>query len=194
MCRGPPPSPPEEGSTPPWLQATGGAEHPSRTDASSGAQPDLRKESNTMKRVCAIAALALSALLLMASAALADSPHYIKGPTATVEGNSLTVSWKAAGLGNTVTSVDFSLTGTANVTSQCFTKSGNPVNGVPKQETVDVNVTGSFPVRNGQTTGSLTVSPLSTLTCTGNQQVRILDVSFDLTLTGDSLPPVHLTG
>ena len=147
-----------------------------------------------MKRVCAIAALALSALLLMASAALADSPHYIKGPTATVEGNSLTVSWKAAGLGNTVTSVDFSLTGTANVTSQCFTKSGNPVNGVPKQETVDVNVTGSFPVRNGQTTGSLTVSPLSTLTCTGNQQVRILDVSFDLTLTGDSLPPVHLTG
>ena len=147
-----------------------------------------------MKRVCAIAALALSALLLMASAALADSPHYIKGPTATVEGNSLTVSWKAAGLGNTVTSVDFSLTGTANVTSQCFTKSGNPVNGVPKQETVDVNVTGTFPVRNGQTTGSLTVSPLSTLTCTGNQQVRILDVSFDLTLTGDSLPPVHLTG
>jgi hypothetical protein len=147
-----------------------------------------------MKRVCAIAALALSALLLMASAALADSPHYIKGPTATVEGNSLTVSWKAAGLGNTVTSVDFSLTGTADVTSQCFTKSGNPVNGVPKQETVDVDVTGSFPVRNGQTTGSLTVSPLSTLTCTGSQQVRILDVSFDLTLTGDSLPPVHLTG
>ena len=147
-----------------------------------------------MKRVCAIAALALSALLLMASAALADSPHYIKGPTATVDGNSLTVSWKAAGLGNTATSADFNLTGTANVTSQCFTKSGNPVNGVPKQETVDVNVGGTFDVRNGQTTGSLTVSPLSTLTCTGKQEVRILDVSFDLTLTGDSLPPVHLTG
>ena len=129
-----------------------------------------------------------------ASQAMADSPHYVKGPTATVEGNSLTVSWKAAGLGNTVTSVDFALTGTVTTTSQCFTKSGNPVNGVPKSETVDVNVTGTFPVRNGQTTGSLTVEPLSTLACTGNQQVRILSASFDLTLTGDDLPPVHLTG
>jgi hypothetical protein len=129
-----------------------------------------------------------------ATPALADSPHYVKGPTATVADNSLVVSWKAAGLGNTVTSVDFALTGTVTTTSQCFTKSGNPVNGVPKSEQVDVNVTGTFPVRNGQVTGSLTVSPLSTLTCTGNQQVRILDVSFDLFLNGDALPEVHLTG
>ena len=137
---------------------------------------------------------ALIVTAFWASPAMADSPHYVKGPTATVEGNSLTVSWKAAGLGNTVTSVDFALTGTVTTTSQCFTKSGNPVNGVPKSETVDVNVEGTFPVRNGQTTGSLTVEPLSTLTCTGNQQVRILSASFDLTLTGDDLPPVHLTG
>lgn len=66
--------------------------------------------------------------------------------------------------------------------------------GVPKSETVDVNVSDDFPVRNGSVTGSLTVSPLSTLTCTGSQQVRILDVSFNLTLTGDDLPPVTLTG
>ena len=132
--------------------------------------------------------------LALASTAVAASPHYIRGPDATVSGNSLTVSWKAAGLGNTIDSVDFALTGTADVTSQCFTKSGNPVNGVPKSERVDVNVTGEFPVRNGQVTGSLTVEPLSTLECTGNQRVRILAVSFDLTLTGDDLPPVHLTG
>ena len=130
----------------------------------------------------------------LSSPALADSPHYVQGPTATVAGNSLTVSWKAAGLGNTVASVDFALTGTISTTSQCFTKSGNPVNGVPKSETIDVNATGSFPVRNGQTTGSLTVSPISTLQCTGNQHVVILSASFDLTLTGDDLPPVHITG
>jgi len=130
----------------------------------------------------------------LSSPALADSPHYVQGPTATVQGNSLTVSWKAAGLGNTVTSVDFALTGTITTTSQCFTKSGNPVNGVPKSETINVNATGTFPVRNGQTTGSLTVSPISTLQCTGNQHVVILDASFDLTLTGDDLPPVHITG
>ena len=148
-----------------------------------------------MRKFIALVASALVVgALALASAAFADSPHYIKGPTATVSGNSLTVTWKAAGLGNTVTSADFSLTGTANVTSQCFTKSGNPVNGVPKTESVDVDVSGSFPVRNGSVTGSLTVSPLSTLTCTGNQHVVILSVSFDLTLNGDDLPPVHLTG
>jgi hypothetical protein len=128
-----------------------------------------------------------------ASQAMADSPHYVNGPDATVQGNSLVVSWKAAGLGNTVTSVDFALTGTVTTTSQCFTKSGNPVNGVPKSETTNVNATGTFPVRNGQTTGSFTIAPLSTLTCTGNQHVVILSAAFDLTLTGDNLPPVHIT-
>jgi len=131
---------------------------------------------------------------LAVPAALAASPHYIKGPSATVQDNSLVVSWKAAGLGNTATSVDFTLTGTVTVSSQCYTKSGNPVQGVPKQETIDVNATGTFDVRNGQTTGSFTITPLSTLTCTGNQEVRILSVSYDLFLNGDSLPEVELTG
>jgi hypothetical protein len=147
-----------------------------------------------MRRMLFVLAAVFATAALAVPAAFADSPHYIKGPTATVQGNSLVVSWKAAGLGHTVTSVDFSLTGTVSTTSQCFTKSGNPVNGVPKSETVDVNATGTFPVRNGQVTGSLTVSPISTLTCTGNQEVRILSASFDLTLTGNDLPPVHLTG
>jgi len=53
---------------------------------------------------------------------------------------------------------------------------------------------GTFDVRNGQTTGSFTITPLSTLTCTGNQEVRILSVSYDLFLNGDSLPEVELTG
>jgi hypothetical protein len=150
-----------------------------------------------LRKLITLMASLFAALVVAAGAAapaLADSPHYVKGPTATVQDNSLVVSWKAAGLGNTVTSADFALTGTVTTTSQCFTKSGNPVNGVPKSETVTVNQTGTFPVRNGQTTGSFTVSPLSTLTCTGNQHVVILSVAFNLTLTGDSLPPVNLTG
>ena len=132
--------------------------------------------------------------LAIAPGAVAASPHYIKGPTVTVSGNSLTVSFKAAGLGNTAETADFNLSGTADVSSQCFTKSGNPVNGVPKSETVTVDASDTFPVRNGSVTGSLTVSPLSTLTCTGNQHVVIQDVSFDLFLNGDDLPEVHLTG
>ena len=129
-----------------------------------------------------------------APAAVAASPHYNRGPDLTFGANSLTVSWKAVGLGNTTDSAEFSLTGSVNLTSQCFTKKGNPVNGVPKRETADVNATGTFPVRNGSVTGSLSVSPLSTLTCTGNQHVEATINSFDLTLNGDSLPPVNFTG
>jgi hypothetical protein len=147
-----------------------------------------------MKRLLVVPLIVAAAVVMVAGVAQADSPHYVKGPTATVEGNSLVVSWKAAGLGNTVTSANFALTGTVTTTSQCFTKSGNPVNGVPKSETNNVNATGTFPVRNGQTTGSFTISPLSTLKCTGNQHVVILSAAFDLTLTGNDLPPVHLTG
>ncbi len=147
-----------------------------------------------MRRMLFVLAAVFATAALAVPAALAASPHYVKGPTATVQDNSLVVSWKAAGLGNTATSVDFTLTGTVTVSSQCYTKSGNPVQGVPKQETIDVNATGTFDVRNGQTTGSFTITPLSTLTCTGNQEVRILSVSYDLFLNGDSLPEVELTG
>ena len=147
-----------------------------------------------MKRLLLVPFVVAAALVLFAVPAVADSPHYVVGPTATVQGNSLVVSWKAAGLGNTVGSVDFHLTGTVTATSQCFTKSGNPVNGVPKSDTTQVNATGTFPVRNGQTTGSFTISPLSTLTCTGNQHVVILSVHWNLFLNGNELPTVHLTG
>jgi hypothetical protein len=134
---------------------------------------------------CVVAALAVPA-------ALADSPHYVKNPAVSVSGNTLTVSWKAAGLGNTAT-VNFTLTGSIDLDSQCFTKSGNPVNGVPKHEEISVNATGTFDVRNGQVTGSLSITPLSTLTCTGNQHVEILNLSFDLFLNGAGLPSVELT-
>jgi hypothetical protein len=149
-----------------------------------------------MRRMLFIVSAVLATAAIAAPAAFADSPHYVKGPTAAVNttDNSLTVSWKAAGLGNTVTSADFTLTGTVTTTAQCFTKSGNPVNGVPKTATTNVNATGTFPVRNGSVTGSLTVKPLSSLTCTGNQHVVILSASFNLTLNGDGLPPVTLTG
>ena len=139
-----------------------------------------------------IGVLAVAALGF-APAAVASSPHYVKGPTVTVGTNSLTVSWKAAGLGNEDPTATFRLTGTVNVTSQCYTKSGNPVNGVPTQETVDVDSGNkTFPVRNGQVTGSLTVSPLSTLTCTGNQHVVATVNSYNLVLNGDSLDPFPL--
>jgi hypothetical protein len=147
-----------------------------------------------MRRILLVLAVTLGTAAIAVPVAFAASPHYVVGPNVTIANNTLTVSWKAAGLGNTATSVDFALTGTVTVTAQCFTRSGNPVQGVPKTDTNDVNATGMFDVRNGSVTGSLSVSPLSTLTCTGSQQARILSASYDLFLNGDSLPEQHLTG
>ena len=53
--------------------------------------------------------------------------------------------------------------------------------------------TAEFPVRNGRTNVSFTITPLSTLTCPGNQQVVIDSVSFDLTLRAQGINE-HVTG
>ena len=140
-----------------------------------------------------IAVAVFLAIGLMSTLASADSPHFIGSPSATVSGNSLTVKFKAAGLGNGPYA-DFSLTGTVDVFSRCYNHGGNKPQADNKQETIAVNQTQSFPVSHGQTTGSFTVTPLSTLTCPGNQIVVIESVSFDLTLTGPGGISAHLTG
>ena len=140
-----------------------------------------------------IATAVFLAIGLMTQVASADNPHFIGTPKATVSGNSLTVTFKAAGLG-TGDYADFSLTGSVDVFSRCYNRGGNKPQADNKQETISVNQTQTFEVRNGQTTGSFTVTPLSTLDCPGNQIVVIESVSFDLTLTGPGGITAHLTG
>jgi len=137
-----------------------------------------------MSKVLAILAGLLVAGAL-ATAAVAASPHFIGTPSATVDGNSLIVAFKAAGLGNSST-VDFSLSGDVTVDSRCYTKSGNKPQAANKQETIHVDTTQTFDVRNGQTTGTFDpITPLSTLTCPRGQKVVIEGITFTgLTLTG----------
>jgi hypothetical protein len=123
---------------------------------------------------------------LTAGAAWADSPHFIGTPQATVSGNSLNITASVAGLG-TADSAEFSLTGDVNVFSRCYNKGGNKPQADNKQETIAVDQDQSFPVRNGRTNISFTVTPLSTLTCPGNQVVVIESVTYDLTLSGEGL-------
>ena len=145
-------------------------------------------------RVLRLVLVSVFALMLLGSSvATAASPHFIGGgPTVSVGTNSLTVSFKAAGLGN-VPVATFDLDGTVDVFSRCYNRGGNKPQADNKQETLIVDTTVSFPVRNGQTTGSFTVSPLSTLTCPGNQIVVIESVSYDLTLSGMGLT-AHIVG
>jgi len=134
-----------------------------------------------MKRISRSLMLSGVALLLTATSALAANPHIVGSPSTTVSGNSITFSASVAGLGN-VPSATFSLVGTIDVSSRCYTRSGNKPQAANKQETISVNQTETFPVRNGRTNATFTVAPLSTLDCPPGQVVRIESVTYDLDL------------
>jgi len=128
------------------------------------------------------------AVLMVAQPVLAANPHFIGTPTSSVSGTTLTVKFKAAGLGNAPTA-DFTLTGEAVVSSRCYTKSGNKPQAANKQETVALSTSGTFPVRNGQTTGTLSLTaPAPTLECPRGQRVVTESVTFqNVVLSGMGL-------
>ena len=134
-----------------------------------------------MLRKLSISTAVLTALVITASAVFAASPHFIGTPSISTQGNSLVVSASVAGLGNAV-GADATLTGSVDVFSRCYNRGGNKPQADNKQETIAVNQAGTFPVRNGRTNVSFTITPLSTLTCPGNQVVVIESISYDLTL------------
>jgi len=119
---------------------------------------------------------------------MAASPHIVGSPSTTISGNSLNLSASVAGLGS-VESVTFDLEGTVDVSSRCYTKSGNKPQAANKQEQISVDQTATFAVRNGRTNATFTVTPLSTLTCPGGQHVVIESVTYslDLNYLGDTL-------
>jgi hypothetical protein len=145
-----------------------------------------------MRKATLVIGSALAGLMLLAQVALADNPHFVGQPSASLSGTTLTVNFKAAGLG-TGDYADFSLTGTAEVFSRCYNRGGNKPQADNKQETIEISETGSFAVRGGQTTGSFSIGAQSTLECPGNQRVVIESVSFDLTLSGPGGISAHLT-
>jgi hypothetical protein len=99
--------------------------------------------------VVVLATVALT-VALAASSAFAVSPHFNFARVTSVTSNSITVSFKESGLGNSLNSVNISVTGTA----QCI----NPGSHHPKAANKEsVSASGTFNVSNGQATGSLTM-------------------------------------
>jgi hypothetical protein len=146
------------------------------------------KQHSKMKRLLMVATATVATLVLGATAAMAASPHIVGSPSTTVSGNSLILSASVAGLGS-VETVTFDLDGTVDVSSRCYTKSGNKPQAANKQESITVDQTATFDVRNGRTNATFTVTPLSTLTCPGGQHVVIESVTYslDLNYLGDTL-------
>lgn len=126
-----------------------------------------------------------AALLLGPGVASADSPHYISVGAPFVGGDDnldYSVTFKEAGLGNTVTVANYTLSGDGSVTYQCFNKGGNVPQGQPFIiGPVPLSGSGSFPVRNGSASGTISVQepevPAGTK-CTGNGSFCAIAFSY----------------
>jgi hypothetical protein len=137
-----------------------------------------------MRRARVLAPI-MVAVLLMASigVALAQNPHFIGGQTNAsgpdANGN-LTVNFKIAGLGSTVTTT---VTASADATAvyACQNNGGNfPSDPKKQEETGPVSASGEFTSgKNGQITGSLTLAPPpTTLSCPPGQQRVLVSVTY----------------
>src|SRR5918995_1441847 len=105
-----------------------------------------------MRKIGIIAVLALMVTALAAVPALAVSPHFLF----TNSSGALVVSFKEAGLGN-ITTTPISVNTDYEVTYGCFNGGGKHPQAANKETFFgDATVSDNFPVRNGQTTGSLT--------------------------------------
>ncbi len=146
-----------------------------------------------MRRFAIAALLAMLMLVLSVSAAFADSPHFLfADSSASTSTGALTVSFKDAGLGTGTTSIVITLTvNNATAVYQCFNNGGNhPKAG--NKETVQTKLvtSGTFPVRNGSTTGSLTVGPPSqgSFACPSGQSLFLQSATYSGIFVSDQSP------
>ena len=135
-----------------------------------------------MRRIAFVLISAVTTVVMGATAALADSPHFqfannsISNSTGT-----LTTSFKEVGLGTGISSVVVSLNADATALYQCFNNGGNhPKAGNKETVQTSLSTTGNFPVRNGQTTASLSVGPPGpgNFSCPSGQSLFLQSVTY----------------
>jgi hypothetical protein len=161
-------------------------------------------------RALAVIPVTAAALALASAPAWADSPHFLAAAnTVSADTGALTTTFKDAGLGTGTSSIQVTLTvGTATAVYQCWNNGGNhPQAGNKETVVTSLSVTGTFPVRNGQTTGSLTAGPPGpgTFACPAGQSLYLQSADYSgITVsdaTGNSSPatpdpigtgPVHI--
>jgi hypothetical protein len=125
-----------------------------------------------------MAVTAALAVGLFAQAAFAANPHFVRA-SASRQGNSLVVSFKEAGLGNNQ-SVTIQASADFSRTDSCVNKGGH-VPSDPKKTVTQgtVSKSGSFTSdKNGNITGSLTLTTSTTLQCPPGQRATLIRLSF----------------
>ncbi len=132
-----------------------------------------------MRRFVIAALLAMLMLVLAVSQAFAVSPHFNFANVTSVTSNSITVSFKEAGLGNSLNSVNISISGTA----ECI----NPGSKHPKAANKEsVSASGTFNVSNGQATGSLTATASLSPPCSPPMEICWTDLVITDTTFSDT--------
>jgi hypothetical protein len=146
--------------------------------------------------------LAAVAVCTIGGVAYAISPSFHFANASLSPDSDLSVMFKETGLGNSgVSNVNITVTAKATVTCQCVNGGGQCPKAANKSTTsAPVTGGGSFPVRNGSTSGTISVSPPACQepkpSCTPQQTLEVEDVSYtniqiaDLTL-GDG--PISTT-
>jgi hypothetical protein len=147
------------------------------------------------KRILSTAVVALALVGLMSTAALAQSPHFIRATGTPNNLGTLTVSFKEAGLG-TNQNINYVLSADATATYVCVNRGGaNP--SAQNKTTVagPVSATGTFSSgKNGQVTASLTVSPPpSDISCPPGQSLELAQVSYTNVVLTDTTNNVSIT-
>jgi hypothetical protein len=89
---------------------------------------------------------------------IGNGAHFLFATSSVTAGGDLVINFKEAGLGNIDESVPIRVTGTASATYQWFNHGGNRPQGVPFSVSEAIDVTLSFPVQNGQVTGTFTIA------------------------------------
>lgn len=129
-----------------------------------------------MNRKHSLLALATMSVIGVAIA----GAHYVRGPNATLSSPSVTVTWKAAGLGDNITE-EYRADATGWARYQCVNHGDKCPSASNKQDvTGDVSASGAFSSgKNGSITGSLTIDPPdSTLNCPGSQHAELVAARF----------------
>jgi hypothetical protein len=132
-----------------------------------------------MRRFLLATVLVVATAAVAVSAAWAGSPHFVGTPTITRSGDAITVSGKAAGLGD---ETQINVAVTADVA--CV----NPGNNLPKAENKGATIAeGQFPVQNGKALFSVTGTGTTDPDCSPPMTLRYSNVV--VTVSGDSFDP-----
>lgn len=146
--------------------------------------------STHVKRSLFVTAALLGVVAALAvPAAFADSPHFLYANNSITGSYSLQTSFKEVGLGTGTSSVTITLSADATAVYQCWNNGGNhPKAGNKETVNSHLQTSGSFPVRNGQTTGSLTVGPPGpgAFACPPGQTLYLQSVTYSNTYVSDA--------